>query len=318
MMSNALSMLPDAWRSAASHAAAAVAAGAAPPPAPVEILDPTAISPPLMSLLAVGICVLVVCVVRRAIRPRKLTLIGTPGRPNRVNPLHVLFLLAVWYGSQQAATLVVGRFFEQATHEFTVLVVILIQLPWLLACLLVARMTFSLGLRRGLGLSGRHWIYDTARGVIGYLAVLPLCVGLLHLSLQFLQTHLPGLVKQMQEDNLLDHPMLRALGEAPFGWKIGVLLSAGILAPLVEELFFRGIFQSMLRRYTRRPWVAILATSAFFAAFHLPLWHNMPTLFVLSVVLGYNYERSGRLVSPMVIHALFNGVFLAIRLAGGS
>lgn len=285
-----------------------------PPAGPPDLMR---VSPLMMSLVAVGLCVLVVWIVRRSVRPRKLSLIGTPGRPNRLNPLHVLVLLGVWFGGGMAASALLTPFFPGRAHEFLTVVLIVIQLPWLVACLLVARITFRLGLRRGLGLSGRHWIYDTGRGLIGYLAVLPVCVGLLLGSSYLLRTYLPSLFQHMQEKNLLDHPMLQALGEVPLVWQVGVIFSAAVLAPLAEEVFFRGIFQSMLRRYTRSPWAAVLITSAFFAGFHYPLWHNMPTLFALSVVLGYNYERSGRLVSPIVIHVLFNAAFLVARIAEG-
>jgi len=42
----------------------------------------------------------------------------------------------------------------------------------------------------------------------------------------------------------------------------------------------------------------------------------MPALFVLSVILGYNYERCGRLYPPVLIHALFNSVFILNALTG--
>lgn len=317
MMSNALCILAAVRQATLPRLARALAATTAPATAPAGPPDLTQVPPMMMSLVAVGLCVLVVWIVRRSIRPRKLTLIGTPGRPNRVNPLHVLVLLGVWFGGGRAATALLAPFFPGRAHEFLTVLLIVIQLPWLVACLLVAKMTFRLGLRRGLGFSGRHWIYDTARGLIGYLAVLPVCVGLSLGSIYLLRTYLPSLFQHMQEKNLLDHPMLQALGEVPLIWQVGVIFSAAVLAPLAEEVFFRGIFQSMLRRYTRSPWAAVLITSAFFAGFHYPLWHTMPALFALSVALGYNYERSGRLVSPIIIHVLFNAAFLVARLAEG-
>jgi len=51
-----------------------------------------------------------------------------------------------------------------------------------------------------------------------------------------------------------------------------------------------------------------------FTFVHYPHWQNMPALLALSIVLGYNYERSGRLVGPIVTHALFNAVFLGLSL----
>ena len=78
------------------------------------------------------------------------------------------------------------------------------------------------------------------------------------------------------------------------GWKALDVFSAVVLAPVVEEIVFRGLLQSMLRNYFRGAWPAVLIASAIFAAMHgSPHW--FPALFALGVVLGYNYERTGRL-----------------------
>jgi membrane protease YdiL (CAAX protease family) len=52
-------------------------------------------------------------------------------------------------------------------------------------------------------------------------------------------------------------------------------------------------------------WLAIAITSALFATIHAnpPHW---PALFVLSISIGYAYEKSGSLFRPIFIHALFN------------
>ena len=51
-------------------------------------------------------------------------------------------------------------------------------------------------------------------------------------------------------------------------------------------------------------WAAILATSFLFAIVH-PIW-MAPAIFVLSIALGYAYERTGNLWVPILIHAAFN------------
>jgi membrane protease YdiL (CAAX protease family) len=60
------------------------------------------------------------------------------------------------------------------------------------------------------------------------------------------------------------------------------------------------------RRTTRAVWMGILLTSVLFALIH-PLW-TAPLIFVLSVCLGYAYERTGNLWVPITIHALFNTI----------
>jgi membrane protease YdiL (CAAX protease family) len=92
-------------------------------------------------------------------------------------------------------------------------------------------------------------------------------------------------------------------------------------APLAEETFFRGMLQTSLvqkgwgflvafppdRTYTPPPyqrWAAILICSFLFCAMHSV--DHMPILFVLSVGLGYLYERTGNLWASIVLHAAFN------------
>src|SRR5690606_13618209 len=86
-----------------------------------------------------------------------------------------------------------------------------------------------------------------------------------------------------------------------------------LLAPLSEELLFRGIFQTGLRRLlpgrpgsVRHRWLAILLASLVFGLMHLAVPQHVPALIVLAVILGYQYERTGSLVVPIFVHILFN------------
>ena len=143
---------------------------------------------------------------------------------------------------------------------------------------------------------------DALRAVVAYLAVFPVC-----LLLWWLGTLLPG---------YRDHSMLVAMHDVGRGWKLLIVISSVVLAPLVEEIAFRGLLQSMLRNYFRSPWVAVVLASALFAGMHASLnW--FAALFVLGVVLGYNYERTGRLYAPILIHAIFNGVTILNQFVSG-
>jgi membrane protease YdiL (CAAX protease family) len=90
-------------------------------------------------------------------------------------------------------------------------------------------------------------------------------------------------------------------------------ISAGILivivAPLAEEVFFRGFFFGGLR--ARMPFVwAALISGAFFGSIHLTTG-NLAVgvqLSVLGIVLAYLYERSGSLWSPIALHTINNGL----------
>lgn len=83
-------------------------------------------------------------------------------------------------------------------------------------------------------------------------------------------------------------------------------VAAVILAPAAEELFFRGILHTVLLNLRCRRWIVIGGASAAFAAVHVGQPHAMPALAALGVLLGFAYERTGSLLPPIAIHAVFN------------
>jgi membrane protease YdiL (CAAX protease family) len=94
---------------------------------------------------------------------------------------------------------------------------------------------------------------------------------------------------------------------------ISVFVAAVLIAPIIEELLFRGLLQSTLRSLGYGPWVSIAIGSFFFILFHAAPSH-WPALFVLSMSLGYSYERSGSLLRPIFIHAIFNATSVVVTL----
>jgi hypothetical protein len=78
-------------------------------------------------------------------------------------------------------------------------------------------------------------------------------------------------------------------------------------------VLFRGLFQTLLRSYIIRPWPAIIFASLIFIIFHANPEH-WPALFMLSLCLGYAYEKSGSLFRSIFIHSVFNAmsVFAAL------
>ncbi len=170
--------------------------------------------------------------------------------------------------------------------------------------ILVAHFSFTLGCRRGLGLTGRRWKTDTIRGLMTGLAALPICMFVLALVVAIAERC--GTAPAKTHSMLL----LFADGNTAAYWRWLIVLTTVILAPLAEEIFFRGLVQSMVRRYTNKPWFGIVATSLLFAICHYPYWQTFPSLIILAVFLGYNYERTGRLLPAIVAHAIFNAIQL--------
>jgi membrane protease YdiL (CAAX protease family) len=136
----------------------------------------------------------------------------------------------------------------------------------------------------------------------------------------------------------MEHELLPAMTKGPLWARTAIFFGAAVAAPLFEETVFRGHIQTLLRsaiirvallkeespaamprdprdprdlRVSRvspvRPWhswLAIILASAAFAAVH-PAWMR-PPIFVLSICLGYAYERTGLLWTTITMHAVFN------------
>ena len=256
-----------------------------------------------LPLLVAGIVVLFIWIFLRLSHREKFALRRTPGRINTIEPLYIFALLMLWIGATVGATRLFEIIFDVAGEKAEVLGNITGTIVWIAGSLLTAAWSFRSGLRRGMGLSSRHWIFDSLRAVFAYLAVIPICVGLLYLSIQLLPPNLRE-----------THPAIKSIQQMNTAWRAVVVFSLVVMAPLGEEIFFRGLMQSMLRRFLPKPWIAIILTSIMFAFIHWNTPQNIPALFALSIVLGYNYERTGRLWTPIFIHAIFNAISISLVL----
>ena len=94
--------------------------------------------------------------------------------------------------------------------------------------------------------------------------------------------------------------------------RIAVLVMAVVVAPLAEEFIFRGYLYAAAKKYTG-PFAALVVTSLLFAVVHGHAF-SIPALFTLAVCLGLAYERTGSLLVPMIMHAVFNACQLAVIL----
>jgi len=91
-----------------------------------------------------------------------------------------------------------------------------------------------------------------------------------------------------------------------------VVIAIVFLAPIAEEVFFRGVvFNAWLREGGRR-W-AYIGSAALFAAIHLSLLSLLP-IFLLGLALAWVYERKGNLLAPIAMHATVNGISVAMAL----
>ena len=89
-----------------------------------------------------------------------------------------------------------------------------------------------------------------------------------------------------------------------------LFLMVGIGAPVVEEIYFRGLtLRSAERRFG--PMWALVGTSFFFAAIHLSVL-VIPGLVVFALILGWLTQRTGRLGPAIFAHIGFNLVTAAV------
>ena len=77
-----------------------------------------------------------------------------------------------------------------------------------------------------------------------------------------------------------------------------------ILAPLSEEVLFRGIIYPWIKNFGF-PQLALWGTSLIFAIVHFNLL-SLPALFLLALMLTLLYEKTGNLLAPIAAHSLFN------------
>jgi membrane protease YdiL (CAAX protease family) len=89
-------------------------------------------------------------------------------------------------------------------------------------------------------------------------------------------------------------------------------LAIAVIAPFVEELTFRGLGFSLLRRYGE--WTAIVAVGVLFGVAH-GLVEALPLLVALGSGLAYLRSRIDSVYPGIIVHGLFNGVALILAVA---
>ncbi|MGD9902397.1 MAG: ABC transporter permease subunit/CPBP intramembrane protease [Vicinamibacterales bacterium] len=94
------------------------------------------------------------------------------------------------------------------------------------------------------------------------------------------------------------------LGDDPMPlWVVWLVI--GLTPAICEELFFRGLVFSGLRRLGA--WPAVLLSALLFGLAHASIYRLLPT-FALGVLLGLLRWRSGSIVPGIVMHAVNNGL----------
>jgi len=101
--------------------------------------------------------------------------------------------------------------------------------------------------------------------------------------------------------------MFNKIFESDYGI-YGAVLKVVIIAPVIEELIFRGvIMHGLMRNYSK--FTAVFVSALMFALFHLNPW-QFPATFLLGLVLGILMVRTRNIYLCILGHAINNGLVL--------
>jgi membrane protease YdiL (CAAX protease family) len=242
------------------------------------------------------------------------SLANSKPRRNCLMPLAPLLLFLMWmFGIgllQEIAARVAGHIERWRALFLSQVVYSVASVGTVALILVLAKLSFARGLK-GFGLRPRSAPKDLGLAFVTLLTVWPLILAAMSLTVLVTRA-LYG-----PEYRIPQHEALKLITESPsVPLQVILAIVAVLVAPVVEELLFRGLFQTTIRSYIDRPWLAIVLTSIVFASIHPDRSHR-PSLFVLALGLGYAYEKSGSLLRPIFMHAMFNGIAIATVLTQG-
>ena len=157
---------------------------------------------------------------------------------------------------------------------------------------------FSLGLR------WRSWWSGACRSALAYLGFIPFL---------FLLSYIGFLLCSSLGIDPEPHQLIALLKQEQPWWYAGYLLVIAVfIAPVFEEILFRGVFYQWLKKKWGLPGAVVLS-SGFFSLLHFNAVQFLPVM-GLGMLLCFIFEYTGSLLPAIMIHILNNGVFLGLFL----
>ncbi len=229
--------------------------------------------------------------------------------------LVLLLAWLIWSGlnAQVESALAVAREGAVVAEESESPVAVNVLANILFLLLLCVGLLFYLRQVRGLnpaelfGLRRLSFARALGAAVLGLLITLAFVLPCNLLTVNWLREFWPDLQPQDTVKLFLENGRLDKLAMAG---------AAVLVAPLVEETVFRGFVYPVLKKHTDA-FFAALVSSALFALAHFHLASAAP-LFVLALGFTVAYERTGSLLVPMLMHAIFNAATLLALLVFGA
>ncbi len=189
------------------------------------------------------------------------------------------------------------------TKKIASLFLVLATLGYLFALL------FSLGFLRSRipsplpGQLGLEWPPSWSHiryGVVVYLSSLPLLILALLLT---------QIWSDPSRENIALIRFLKASTVGPLTL-LSLFFVTTLVAPIAEEILFRGLLYKGLRIFLGVPGASLLSALIF------TLMHGLPTarlpIFILGIILNHLYERTGSLIPGITLHAVNNALATAV------
>ena len=256
---------------------------------------------------------------------RKALVDSVPRRNNM--PLYLPFIpLFIWFGTVALMSSIAQIIFSDLPdwqNEFLDNLILCIgEMTTIAVIIFLASIYFTRRLK-GFGLNPKTVVKDFFSAFVSLLTVWPLIMAAILLTAYFGKLFWGG------EYQIQQHQQLKQITEhSQLLPRILIIVVAVVVVPLLEEMLFRGLFQTTIRSYIEAfrsllvrqnkaeeerttdrngAWLAIVISSGLFTMTHANAGH-WPALFILGVCMGYAYEKSGSLFRPIFIHSLFNAI----------
>lgn len=239
---------------------------------------------------------------------------------------HVTLVLgetfAVWMGLYLFLTIgatLIAAFLPESAASTGGLVLSIAAMGGSLAVLAFPRLrgVSATDLRAAIGLNtGRGILREVGAGVMCYVSAVPILVagGIIYFILSLIAQAISG------EQAPPSHPAVEMLGGAGAIEVVLLFTLASVMAPIVEEIAFRGFLYGHLRGFVMpharlaSAMVAAVVSSVIFAAIHPQGLLFVPALGGLAVGFCLYREMRGSLIAPMVAHGINNAFTLALGL----
>jgi len=157
---------------------------------------------------------------------------------------------------------------------------------------------------RWLGLRWKEWVQVFGIAPLGVFAMFVFSIGLYLLGYQDMLVELGAAEEQAAVTMFREGEDTVTL--------IMMAFAAVIVAPIGEEIIFRGYLYPVAKKYAGSA-IAALFSSLVFAGAHGNVAALLP-LFVFGLLLVAVYEYTGSIWAPIAVHFLFNGSTVAIQL----